>query len=160
MNKIFVNYWIPPGINIQSCTIYSLKCTSAKYKSPTPSAGELPSQKLRLNTNSRIIVHRLFDSWLKSSELNDISVVLRVLCQGQRYYSKSYGRMKKKICHVVMFEHEQYKMGTIQYFVLNKIQNNVFAIIQPMTYFCLHQVTCTFGGVGLKTMWSNLSLPR
>ena len=61
-----------------------------------------------------------------------VNVVLRVLCHGQRFYSRAYKRMKKKVCFVVLFQHEQYKMGEIEYFVLNKITNTTVAVITPL----------------------------
>jgi len=63
---------------------------------------------------------------------DDLGIVLRVLCNGQRFYCKAYERMKKKICYVVLLEHEEYRMGIVESFVLHKTRNVVFAVVTPL----------------------------
>ncbi len=76
------------------------------------------------------------------SVLDEIYEAERILKNGQRYFSKLYKRMIKRICHVVLLNDRT--VGAVQYFLFDKRTMMVYATITQFhvgTVSFLHRIT-------------------
>lgn len=62
------------------------------------------------------------------TDLRSIKRTERIIINGRRFHAATYERMKRRTCHVVLFENN--RIGSIKFFVLVLPQNCVYAIVE------------------------------